>query len=110
MGHPKPGLPVVEKVPDHWRCREETCERVTAPETQRPFFCVRETKLMGVFSEAKSVWFCHRTVFWHQRFSGIQHWNDSRGGLSPRMIFLRGRQLEAMYRPCYLDARVAAPR
>jgi len=25
------------------------------------------------------------------------------------MIFLRGRQLEAMYRPCYLDAQVAAP-
>ena len=33
-----------------------------------------------------------------------------RGGLSPRMLFLRGRQLEAMYRPCYLDARTSAPR
>jgi hypothetical protein len=30
--------------------------------------------------------------------------------LTPRMIFLRGRQLEAMYRPCYLNAQVAAPR
>ena len=42
--------------------------------------------------------------------SPIQHWIANRGGLSPRMIFLRGRQLEAMYRPCYFDARAAAPR
>ena len=42
--------------------------------------------------------------------SQVQHWIANRGGLSPRMIFLRGRQLEAMYRPCYFDARVAAPR
>jgi hypothetical protein len=42
--------------------------------------------------------------------SQVQHWIASRGGLSQRMIFLRGRQLEAMYRPCYLVARVAAPR
>jgi hypothetical protein len=42
--------------------------------------------------------------------SQVRHWIANRGGLSPRMIFLRGRQLEAMYRPCYLDARVAAPR
>ena len=41
--------------------------------------------------------------------SPVQHWIANRGGLSPRMIFLRGRQLEAMYRPCYLDAQ-AAPR
>jgi ATP-dependent protease ClpP protease subunit len=33
--------------------------------------------------------------------SQVRHWIDSHGGLSPRMIFLRGRQLEAMYRPCY---------
>jgi len=42
--------------------------------------------------------------------SQVRHWIANRGGLSPRMIFLRGRQLEAMYRPCYLDAQVAAPR
>ena len=41
--------------------------------------------------------------------SAVQHWIAHRGGLSPRMIFLRGRQLEAMYRPCYLHAHVAAP-
>jgi hypothetical protein len=40
----------------------------------------------------------------------VRHWIANRGGLTPRMIFLRGRQLEAMYRPCYLDAQVAAPR
>ena len=40
----------------------------------------------------------------------VRRWITSRGGLSPRTMFLRGRQLEAMYRPCYLDAQVAAPR
>ena len=38
--------------------------------------------------------------------SQVRHWIANRGGLSPRMIFLRGKQLEAMYRPCYLDARL----
>jgi ATP-dependent protease ClpP protease subunit len=33
--------------------------------------------------------------------SQVRHWIASQGGLTPRMIFLRGRQLEAMYRPCY---------
>ena len=42
--------------------------------------------------------------------SQIRHWITNRGGLSPRMMFLRGRQLEAMYRPCHQDAQVAAPR
>jgi hypothetical protein len=42
--------------------------------------------------------------------SQIRRWITNRGGLSPRMIFLRGRQLEAMYHPCYLDAQVATPR
>jgi hypothetical protein len=42
--------------------------------------------------------------------SQVRHWIPNRGGLSPGTIFLRGRQLEAMYRPCYLDARAAAPR
>ena len=42
--------------------------------------------------------------------SQVRHWISNRGGLSPRMLFLRGRQLEAMYRPCHFDAQVAAPR
>src|SRR5215475_13319303 len=37
----------------------------------------------------------------------VQRWIASRGGLTPHMMFLRGRQLEAMYRPCDFDARVA---
>jgi hypothetical protein len=40
----------------------------------------------------------------------IRRWIASRGGLTPRTIFLRGRQLAAMYRPCYLDAQVAVTR
>ena len=40
--------------------------------------------------------------------SRVRHWIDSQGGLSPRMIYLRGRQLEAMYRPCHLNAQVAS--
>jgi hypothetical protein len=39
----------------------------------------------------------------------VRHWIASQGGLTPRMIFLRGRQLEAMYRPCHLNAQIAAP-
>src|SRR5258707_15765305 len=42
--------------------------------------------------------------------SQVRHWIANRGGLSPRMIFLRGRQLEGMYRPRYFDGRVKAPR
>ena len=30
----------------------------------------------------------------------VQHWIAARGGLTPRMIFLRGTQLQAMYQPC----------
>jgi hypothetical protein len=36
--------------------------------------------------------------------SQVRRWILSRGGLTPRMIFLRGKQLQAMYRPCYFDA------
>jgi hypothetical protein len=42
--------------------------------------------------------------------SQVRHWITSRGGLTPRMIFLRGKQLEAIYRPCYLDAQASAAR
>jgi hypothetical protein len=31
----------------------------------------------------------------------VQRWIAARGGLTPQMIFLRGRQLQAMYQPCY---------
>jgi len=31
----------------------------------------------------------------------VRQWIAARGGLAPQMIFLRGKQLEAMYRPCY---------
>lgn len=38
----------------------------------------------------------------------IRRWIKKHGGLTPHMIFLRGQQLMAMYRPCYLDARASA--
>jgi hypothetical protein len=38
----------------------------------------------------------------------VRRWIDQRGGLSPHMIFLSGRELAAMYRPCYLDARASS--
>jgi hypothetical protein len=38
----------------------------------------------------------------------VRRWIASRGGLTARMIFLRGRQLAAMYPPC--DAQAAATR
>jgi hypothetical protein len=40
--------------------------------------------------------------------SQVRHWIAQRGGLTPHMIFLRGRQLMSMYRPCYLDAQAQA--
>ncbi len=33
----------------------------------------------------------------------IKHWILRRGGLTPRMIFLHGRELSGMYRPCSSD-------
>jgi hypothetical protein len=42
--------------------------------------------------------------------SEIRRWISKRGGLTPRMIFLRGRQLMAMYKPCYLDAQASVLR
>jgi hypothetical protein len=38
----------------------------------------------------------------------VRRWIDQRGGLSPRMIFLSGRELAAMYRPCYLDSQASS--
>jgi hypothetical protein len=42
--------------------------------------------------------------------SPVRRWIAQRGGLRSNMIFLRGKQLQAMYRPCYLDAQASAPR
>jgi hypothetical protein len=38
----------------------------------------------------------------------VRRWIDQRGGLTPRMIFLSGRELAAMYRPCYLDSHASS--
>ncbi|MGE5157283.1 MAG: hypothetical protein ACM3OF_03960 [Gemmatimonas sp.] len=40
----------------------------------------------------------------------VRRWISHRGGLTPHMIFLRGRELQSMYRPCYMDAQAAASR
>src|ERR1700752_3579189 len=41
--------------------------------------------------------------------SAVKHWIASRGGLTQRMIFLRGKELAGMYHPRFLDARASAP-
>jgi hypothetical protein len=41
--------------------------------------------------------------------SPVKRWINARGGLKPQMIFLRGKQLMTMYRPCYLDAQASSP-
>jgi len=38
----------------------------------------------------------------------VRRWIDNRGGLTPHMMFLHGRELEAMFRPCGLDVQFAA--
>jgi hypothetical protein len=38
----------------------------------------------------------------------IRRWISHRGGLTPRMIFLHGKELQSMYKPCYLDAQASA--
>ncbi|MGL6062728.1 MAG: hypothetical protein ACRC1G_18765 [Bradyrhizobium sp.] len=38
----------------------------------------------------------------------VKRWISARGGLTPKMIFLRGKALQSMYRPCYLDAQASA--
>ena len=40
--------------------------------------------------------------------SVIRRWIAARGGLTPHMIFLRGKQLASMYKPCYLDAQASS--
>jgi hypothetical protein len=39
--------------------------------------------------------------------SAVKRWIAHRGGLTPRMIFLRGKELQALYKPCYLDAEAS---
>jgi hypothetical protein len=36
----------------------------------------------------------------------VRNWISTQGGLSPRMIFLRGPKLEDLYARCYLDAAI----
>jgi hypothetical protein len=38
----------------------------------------------------------------------VKRWISARGGLTPKMIFLRGKALQALYKPCYLDAQASA--
>jgi hypothetical protein len=42
--------------------------------------------------------------------SPVRRWIAQHGGLRPQMIFLRGKQLTSLYRPCYLEAQASAPR
>jgi hypothetical protein len=42
--------------------------------------------------------------------SAVRDWIAARGGLKSQMIFLRGKELMSMYRPCYLDAHASSPR
>jgi hypothetical protein len=38
----------------------------------------------------------------------VKKWINQRGGLTARMIYLRGKELTSMYHPCFLDARAQA--
>ena len=40
--------------------------------------------------------------------SAVKRWISARGGLTPHMIFLHGKQLTSMYKPCYMDAQASA--
>jgi hypothetical protein len=42
--------------------------------------------------------------------SQVKRWINQRGGLTPHMLFLKGKQLQAMYKPCYLDAQASTSR
>ncbi len=55
------------------------------------------TIILGAVSHDKICVTSHATLGFPQR-----------GGLTPRMLFLRGRQLQALYKPCYLDAQASA--
>ena len=38
----------------------------------------------------------------------VRRWINQRGGLTPRMIFLSGRELTSMFRPCYTDSQASS--
>jgi hypothetical protein len=38
----------------------------------------------------------------------VRRWIDRRGGLTPHVIFLSGRELATMYRSCYLDLQASS--
>ena len=40
----------------------------------------------------------------------VKKWINQRGGLTQRMIYLRGKELLSMYHPCFLDARASTQR
>jgi hypothetical protein len=40
--------------------------------------------------------------------TSVQRWINARGGLTPQIIFLRGKQLQAIYQPCH-STRPEAP-
>ena len=40
--------------------------------------------------------------------SAVKRWIAKRGGLTPNMIFLRGRQLTDLYKSCYINAGAQA--
>ena len=40
----------------------------------------------------------------------VKKWINQRGGLTARMIYLRGKELMSMYHPCFLDARASDQR
>src|SRR6201994_2612970 len=40
--------------------------------------------------------------------SAVKRWISARGGLTPHMILLHGKQLTSMYKPCYMDAQASA--
>jgi hypothetical protein len=42
--------------------------------------------------------------------SPVKRWIQARGGLTPHMIFLRGKELQSLFKPCYLDAQASAPK
>ena len=38
----------------------------------------------------------------------VRRWIAARGGLTPHMLFLHGKQLTSMYKPCYYDAQASS--
>jgi hypothetical protein len=47
-------------------------------------------------------------LLWDVYPSNVRQWINRKGGLTPQMIYLRGRELASMYAPCASPTRVAA--